>query len=83
MKTLETNLPNREEDSTLSRIKRTNFYCVREDFLTTWREHEMFLVTYEEKVKKALMRQAKISNLNLMFVNLTYTIIKFLYLSFH
>lgn len=61
MRELEKDLPFKDDHEVLSRIKRTNFYCVRDDFLTAWREHEHFLVVYEEKVKKTLIRQAKIS----------------------
>lgn len=61
MRDLEKDLPFKDDHETLSRIKRTNFYCVRDDFLAAWREHEHFLVVYEEKVKKTLIRQAKIS----------------------
>lgn len=61
MRDLEKDLPFKDDHEVLSRIKRTNFYCVRDDFLTAWREHEHFLVVYEEKVKKTLIRQAKIS----------------------
>lgn len=61
MKTLEANLPWKDDFSTLARIKRTNFFCIRDDFLNAWREHEHFLMTYEEKVKKTLIRHAKIS----------------------
>lgn len=60
MKQLEVNLPHKTDYSLVSRIKRTNFYCVRDDFLTAWREHEAFLVYYEERLTKSLIRQAKI-----------------------
>lgn len=54
------NLPWKEDYSTLARVKRINFYCIRDDFLAAWREHEAFLVYYEERVTKSLIRQAKI-----------------------
>lgn len=63
MRDLEKDLPCKDNYEIISRIKRTNFYCVRDDFLTAWREHEHFLVVYEEKVKKTLMRQAKLSEI--------------------
>ncbi|KAJ6637258.1 Syntaxin-4 [Pseudolycoriella hygida] len=65
MRDLEKDLPNGDDQEIISRIKRTNFYCVRDDFLTAWREHESFLVVYEGKVKKTLMRQAKIIDQNM------------------
>lgn len=61
MKELEVNLPWKEDYSTLARVKRINFYCIRDDFLAAWREHEAFLVYYEERLTKSLIRQAKIS----------------------
>lgn len=61
MKELELSLPWKDDFSTLARIKRTNFFCVRDDFLTAWREHEAFLLYYEERITKSLIRQAKIS----------------------
>lgn len=60
MHELEKDLPFKDDYEVISRVKRTNFYCVRDDFLAAWREHEHFLTVYEEKVKKALIRQAKI-----------------------
>lgn len=60
MKDLEINLPFKDDYTILSRIKRTHYYSVREDFLNVWRDNELFLVNYEEKVKKTLLRQAKI-----------------------
>lgn len=65
MRDLERDLPFKDDHEILSRIKRTNFYCVQDDFLAAWREHERFLVVYEEKVKKTLMRQAKISEIRI------------------
>ncbi|XP_037050261.1 syntaxin-4 [Bradysia coprophila] len=64
MRDLEKDLPFKDDHEILSRIKRTNFYCVRDDFLAAWRDHEHFLVVYEEKVKKTLTRQAKIIDQN-------------------
>lgn len=61
MKELEVNLPWKDDFSTLARVKRINFYCLRDDFLAAWREHEAFLVYYEERLTKSLIRQAKIS----------------------
>lgn len=61
MKQLELNLPPADDFAVLARIRRTNFYCVRDDFLQAWRDHEAFLVYYEERLTKSLIRQAKIS----------------------
>lgn len=62
MKDKEINLPDKDDCTIVARIKRTHFYCVREDFLIAWREHETFLTNYEDKLKKALISQARISN---------------------
>lgn len=61
MKSLETNLPKLNDFTTLARMKRINFYCVKDDFVKAWSEHETFLVQYETKIKNDLMRQAKLS----------------------
>lgn len=60
MKELEIDLPWKDDFTTVARIKRINFFCVRDDFLNAWREHEHFLVMHEEKIKKSLLRQAKL-----------------------
>lgn len=64
MKELEAILPWKDDFSTLARIKRINFFCIRDDFLNAWREHEHFLVHYEEKIMKALLMHAKIGNIH-------------------
>lgn len=53
-------LPESSDASIVARIKRSHFYLVREEFLIVWKEHENFLLVYEERVKMALHRQAKI-----------------------
>lgn len=61
MKILEINLPENNDYTTIARMKRINFYCVKEDFVKAWSDHETFLVQYETKIKNDLMRQAKLS----------------------
>lgn len=61
MKKIEENLPFKDDLCALSRIKKYQFYYYREEFLSVWNEHENFLMSYEEKMKKLLVRQAKIS----------------------
>lgn len=63
MKALETDIPHGDDYAILSRIKRLHFYCIREDFLNVWQEHERFLMGYEDRLKKALKQHAKIGNL--------------------
>lgn len=63
MKELEIDLPWKDDHTTIARIKRTNFSCVRDDFLNAWREHEHFLVMHEEKIKKSIFRQAKLGKI--------------------
>lgn len=60
MKQLEVDLPKPDDGSIVARIKRLHFYSVREEFLNVWKDHEQFLLVYEERVKKALLRQARI-----------------------
>lgn len=64
MKELEIDLPKPSDGSIVARIKRLHFYSVREEFLHVWKDHEQFLVVYEERVKKALLRQAKMGENN-------------------
>lgn len=61
MKKLEKTLPASNDFSTLARMKRIHFYCVKDDFAKSWSEQEQFLLQYEEKMKKDLMRQARLS----------------------
>lgn len=65
MKELEIDLPRSGDSSIVARIKRLHFYSVREEFLDVWKEHEQFLLVYEERVKKALLRQARIVDHNI------------------
>lgn len=65
MKELEMDLPKSGDMSMVARIKRLHFYSVREDFLNVWKTHEHFLLMYEEGVKKALLRQARIVDHNI------------------
>lgn len=60
MKELEVDLPKPDDGTIVARIKRLQFYSVREEFLNVWKDHEQFLLVYEERVKKALLRQARI-----------------------
>jgi len=60
MKHLEEDLPFKDDVRAVARIKRSNFYLSREEFLSVWKEHEISLANYEEKLKKIIMRQAKI-----------------------
>lgn len=61
MKKIEEDLPEKGDYSTLSRIKMCQYLFHREDFMLAWAEHESFLLSYEERMKKLLVRQAKIS----------------------
>lgn len=61
---MEIDLPKPSDGSIVARIKRLHFYSVREEFLHVWKDHEQFLVVYEERVKKALLRQAKMGEYN-------------------
>lgn len=63
MKELEIELPDADDSSVVARVKRLHFYSVREDFLTVWKNHEQFLLDYEERVKNTMQRQAKISKI--------------------
>lgn len=65
MRELEIELPNGNDGSTLARVKRLHFYSVREEFLQIWKQHEQFLMEYEDRVKRALQRQAKIGNIDI------------------
>lgn len=60
MKTLEVDLPQTDDHSLSGRINRLHFYSVREEFLNKWKEHELYLVEYEERLKKAIRLQAQI-----------------------
>lgn len=62
MKDLEIDLPKTDDSSVIARVKRLHFYSVREDFITVWKNHEQFLLDYEERVKKTIQRHAKIGN---------------------
>lgn len=64
MKKIEQDLPEQGDYSTLARIKMCQYLFHREDFMLAWAEHESFLVCYEERMKKLLVRQAKISEWN-------------------
>lgn len=61
MKKIEGDLPEQGDYSALARIKMCQYMFHREDFMKAWAEHEAFLVSYEERMKKLLVRQAKIS----------------------
>lgn len=61
MKKVEVELPEKGDFTTLARIKMCQYLFHREDFMKVWTEHESFLVGYEERMKKLLVRQAKIS----------------------
>lgn len=61
MKQIEEELPEQGDHSTLARIKMCQYIFHREDFMKAWSEHESFLLSYEERMKKLLVRQAKIS----------------------
>lgn len=61
MKKIENELPEKGDHSTLARIKMCQYIFHREDFMQAWTEHESFLLSYEDRMKKLLVRQAKIS----------------------
>lgn len=62
MKELEIDLPKSDDSGVIARVKRLHFYSVREEFIIVWKHHEQFLMDYEERVKTAIQRQARISN---------------------
>lgn len=64
MKELEIDLPEADDGTIVARIKRLHFYSVREEFLNVWKDQEQFLLLYEERVKKALQRQASLGKHN-------------------
>lgn len=57
---MEIDLPKSVDSGVVARVKRMHFYCVREEFLTVWKQHEQFLHEYEERLKRAVQRQARI-----------------------
>lgn len=67
MKAVEGELPEKGDFSALARIKWCQYYFYREDFMQVWMEHESFLVSYEDRMKKLLVRQAKISEFLFLF----------------
>lgn len=70
MKDLEAELPIEDDGSVIARVKRLHFYSVREDFLNVWKQHEQFLLDYEEKIKRTVQRQAKIGVYHMYIVHL-------------
>lgn len=60
MKDMEIDLPKINDSCIVARVKRWNFYCIREEFLTIWKEHEQFLNEYEERLKRTVQKQARI-----------------------
>lgn len=62
MKEMEIDLPKADDCCIVARVRRMHFYCIREEFLTVWKQHEQFLHEYEERIKKALQKQARIGN---------------------
>lgn len=62
MKELEMDMPKSNDCDIIARVKRLHFYSVREEFLIVWKHHEQFLLDYEERVKAAIQRHAKIGN---------------------
>ena len=64
MKKIEQDLPEQNDDSALARIKMCQYIFHREDFMRAWQDHESFLVSYEDRMRKLLVRQAKISEWN-------------------
>lgn len=62
MKELEIDLPSADDGSVIARVKRMHFYSVREEFVDVWKNHEQFLLEYEERVKRTMQLQAKIGN---------------------
>lgn len=61
MKNVETELPEKCDYSVLARIKVWQFIFHREEFMRAWADHEAFLLGYEDRMRKLLVRQAKIS----------------------
>lgn len=57
--------------STLSRIKKIQFLLIKDFYWKTYREHEEFLNIYDEKVKKIAKMEAKISKLFLIILRFT------------
>lgn len=65
MKELEMELPSTNDKSIIARVNFLHFYSVREEFLIVWKQHEQFLLDYEERVKREVLRQARIGKIHL------------------
>lgn len=55
------NLPPENDYSLESRMKRTLFYGLHQNYIDIWRKNEQFLHNYETKLKQHLQLQSKIS----------------------
>lgn len=66
MKEMEMELPQKDDNGMVARVKRMHFYSVREEFIIIWNFHEQFLVDYEERLVRRLRNQAKIGKFNRM-----------------
>ncbi|XP_075159308.1 syntaxin 4 [Haematobia irritans] len=58
------NLPPENDYSLESRMKRTLFYGLHQNYIDIWRKNEQFLHNYETKLKHHLQMQSKIINCN-------------------
>ncbi|XP_061392625.1 syntaxin-4-like [Musca vetustissima] len=58
------NLPPENDYSLESRMKRTLFYGLHQNYIDIWRKNEQFLHNYETKLKQHLQMQSKIINCN-------------------
>lgn len=70
MKELEIEMPEPDDASVIARVKRLHFYSVREEFVSVWKNHEQFLLDYEERVKRTMQLHAKIGNCRLIWIKL-------------
>lgn len=58
--TLETNLPQSDDFTTLARMKRILYYGLFQKYVEIWTEMEEFLQEYENNLKRTLRTQSRI-----------------------
>uniref|UniRef100_A0A1I8MCS2 t-SNARE coiled-coil homology domain-containing protein n=1 Tax=Musca domestica TaxID=7370 RepID=A0A1I8MCS2_MUSDO len=63
--TLETNLPQSDDFTTLARMKRILYYGLFQKYVEIWTEMEEFLQEYENNLKRTLRTQSRILNIEL------------------
>ena len=62
------NLPPENDYSLEARMKRTLFYGLHQSYINIWTKNEQFLQNYEQKLKKNLQMQSKISKYFYYFI---------------